>query len=261
MKPLTQTLMMFVVGLLGGVVGALVISPAPSSEPKTSTEASAGASVEKQLEQIQDQLDGLSRSVELHGSTLSQLEDSQENIAQEMAESLARGVLPDGTPLQMPINMGDLPAGPGFDSMVAAVIEQRDQEEAAARDQRRREAQAQQIEERSKRLAEELGLDAVQTGQLAQVMTETNDARNALFQEMRENGTWDRDAIREGMDKLRVEESEKLDDFLTPTQLEQYSEQANSFGRGGFGGGGRRGGGGDGGNNNGGTNGGRSGGF
>lgn len=255
MKPLTQTLMMFVVGLLGGVVGALVISPAPSSEPNTSTEATAGASVEKQLEEIQEQLDGLSRSVDLHGSTLSQLEDSQENIAQEMAESLAKGVLPDGTPLQMPLNMGDMPAGPGFDSMVAAVIEQRDQEEAAARDERRREAQAQKIEERSKRLAEELGLDAVQTDQLAKVMTETNDARNAFFQEMRENGTWDRDAIREGMETLRTEESDKLDDFLTPTQLEQYSEQSNTFG-GGFGGG-RRGGGGGGGGNNG----GRSGGF
>jgi len=257
MKPLTQTLMMFVVGLLGGVVGALVISPAPSSEPNTSTEASAGASVEKQLELIQEQLDGLSRSVDLHGSTLSQLEDSQKNIAQDMAESLAKGVLPDGTPLQMPMNMGDLPAGPGFDTMVAAVIEQRDQEEAAARDQRRQEAQAQQIEERSKRLAEELGLDAVQTDQLAKVMTETNDARNAFFQEMRENGTWDRDAIREGMDNLRVEESEKLGDFLTPTQLEQYSEQSSGFG--GFGGG-RRGGGGGGGGN-GGNNGGRTGGF
>ncbi len=260
MKPLTQTLMMFVVGLLGGVVGALVISPAPSSEPNTLTEASAGASVEKQLEQIQEQLDGLSRSVDLHGSTLSQLEDSQENIAREMSESLAKGVLPDGTPLQVPLNMGDMPAGPGFDSMVAAVIEQRDEEEAAARDERRKEAQAKQIEERSKRLAEELGLDAVQTDQLAQVMTETNDARNTFFQEMRENGTWDRDAIREGMDKLRVDESAKLDDFLTPTQLEQYSEQSNTFG--GFGGG-RRGGNTGGGNNNGGggNNGGRTGGF
>lgn len=260
MKPLTQTLMMFVVGLLGGVVGALVISPAPSAEPTTSTEASAGASVEKQLEQIQEQVDGLSRSVDLHGSTLSQLEDSQENIAQEMAQSLARGVLPDGTPLQMPLNMGDLPAGPGFDSMVAAVIEQRDQEEAAARDQRRQEAQARQIDERSKRLAEELGLDAVQTDQLAKVMTETNEARNAFFQEMRENGTWDRDAIREGMETLRTDESEKLGDFLTPTQLEQYSAQSNTFG-GGFGGGGRRGGSGGGGTGGGGNNGGRSGGF
>lgn len=248
MKPLTQTLMMFVVGLLGGVVGALVISPAPSSEPSTSTEASAGASVEKQLEQMQEQLDGLSRSVDLHGSTLSQLEDSQKNIAQEMSESLAKGVLPDGTPLQMPLNMGDLPAGPGFDSMVAAVIEQRDQEEAAARDQRRAEQQQRQIEERSKRLAEELGLDAVQTDQLAKVMTETSEARNHYFREMREAGTWDREAIREGMETLRTEESAKLETFLTPTQLEQYNEQSNSFGGRGFGGGGN-------------NNGGRSGGF
>lgn len=260
MKPLTQTLVMFLVGLLGGVVGALIFSPAPSSEPNTSTEASAsGVSIEKQLEQMQEQLDGLSRSVDLHGSTLSQLEDSQDNIAEDFAKSLAKGVLPDGTPLQMPMNMGDLPAGPGFDTMVAAVIEQRDQEEAEARDLRRQEAQERQIEERSKRLAEELGLDAVQTDQLAKVMTETSDARTKYFQEMRENGTWDRDAIREGMETLRVEESEKLADFLTPTQLEQYGEQSNSFGGRGFGGGGGTRGGTNGGT--GGGQGGRSGGF
>jgi len=239
MKPFTHFLTMFVVGLLGGIVGALVFSPSASTSAKgiQREEASASAPVSKQLETMQEQIDGLARSVDLQGNVLSRLEDAQGSIATDLAKSLAQGMLPDGTPLQMPLDMADMPSGTGFDAMVGAVIEQRDQAEAAARDERRQERQQQQIDERAKALAAELGLDSVQTDQLAKAMLGSSEARNAMFQEMRESGNFDRDAMRSGMEDIRAKEVTELQNFLTPTQVEQYQEQSSGFG--GFGGGGR----------------------
>lgn len=239
MKPVTQTLTVFLVGLLGGLLGAFVFSPADSGAgPAETSESGATAGLSKQLEDMQAQIDGLARSVDLNASSLGRLEDNQDSVAQEVARSLAEGVLPDGTPLSQPLDMGSLPAGPGFDNMVAAVIEQREADEEAERDARRQERQKEQIDRRAQSLAEELGLDAGQTTQLASAMLESSEARNAMFREMRETGVWDRDAMRTGMEEIRAAETAKLEVFMTPTQVEQYNAQASDFG-----GWGRRGGG------------------
>ena len=240
MKPVTQTLTVFLVGLLGGLLGALVFSPADAGAGAAETaESGTTASLSKQLEEMQAQIDGLARSVDLNASSLGRLEDNQESVAQEVARSLAEGVLPDGTPLSQPLDMGSLPAGPGFDNMVAAVIDQREADERVERDARRQERQKEQIDRRAQSLAEELGLDAGQTTQLASVMFESSEARSAMFREMRESGVWDRDTMRSGMEEIRTAETAKLEVFMTPTQVEQYNAQASDFG--GWGRGGQRG--------------------
>jgi hypothetical protein len=133
-----------------------------------------------------------------------------------------------------------------LESLVLNVLEAKEDRERAERDERRREALEARLDERLADLTEKLGLNTYQAGELKRVLTSEQEARDTFFAEMRETGTWDREAMRDGMEEIRTTTRTELQTVLSAGQYEQYVEQDTGFGSfGGFGG--RRGGGDDGG--------------
>ena len=133
---------------------------------------------------------------------------------------------------------------PEFRNMVDTVMEMREEEERLAAEQRRAERETQQLENRLTRMQTDLGLDANQVDGMRRVLTDANERRDQLGQEMRaarEAGVqMDREEMRATWSAYTEETNLAVQNVLTPTQYEQYQESnQNTFGRGrGFGGGG-----------------------
>lgn len=253
MNQLLQTFLIFVIGLIGGLIGSVLMGGAddPLEAENLSTfgaEEGQEGDLADQLEAIQASLGSLTRRLELQESTLLTLQDRVAG-AIEMDRSLRDGRLPGGEEFAMGLGaLGDMPTGPSFDSAVDAIIQQREEEESAARAERREERRQEQLEQRVNDLAEQLGLDATQKSAFSEALNATSVARNEFFTDMRENGFSNREGIQEKMTEIRDQELEALGGVLNQEQLTQYQDLTESSGFGGFGG--RRGGGGGGGQNN-----------
>ena len=255
MNQLLQTFLIFVTGLLGGLIGSVLLSDPGSTAETQDAESSYSTEANLELAEshdaLQAQVDTLSRTVELQSSTILNLQD-QVKGAVEMERALREGVMPGGEPLPPGLAMADVPTGPGFDAAVDAIIPQREEQEESERAERREERRQEQLARRVDDLAEQLGLDEAQKGEFAKILDESSKARNDFFQEMRETGAWsDRETIRTKMTEMRESELQSLGGLLNPEQLSQYEESTSFTG---FGGGGNRGGGGGGGNRGGGNN-------
>jgi len=239
MNQLLQTFLIFVTGIVGGLVGSAILSSS-STEPASSQEIAAATEAEvdlgKQFDAMQMQLDNMERQLDVQGGSILTLKD-RVSSAVEMDRALRDGRLPDGE--EFPLAANSMPTGQGFDAAVGAVIQQREQQEDAERDARREERRLEQLETRVTELAEQLGLDSMQTEVLSKALNESSVARTAFFADMRENGWGDRDGIRTRMTEISELETETLSASLTPEQMTQYTELNDSRGFGGFGGGGR----------------------
>lgn len=267
MNQLLQTFLIFVIGLIGGLIGSALMG-GPDSSLDAENLRDLGAMEEgevdlaDQLEAMQASLGSLTRRLELQESTLLTLQDRVAG-AIELDRSLRDGRLPGGMEMAMgPSALGEMPTGQSFDAAVDAVIQQREAEEAAERAERREQRRQEQLEQRVNDLAEQLGLDATQKSAFSEALNATSVARNEFFTDMRENGFTNRESIQEKMTELRDQELESLGRVLDPEQLTQYQDLTEVSGFGGFGGrsGGRgTGGGGTGGGSNQGGN--RGGGF
>ena len=259
MNQLLQTFLIFVIGLIGGLIGSALMGGADNSLEAENLSAfgvedGQEGDLSDQLEAMQASLGSLTRRLELQESTLLTLQDRVAG-AIEMDRSLRDGRLPGGEELAMGLGaMGDMPTGQSFDAAVDAVIQQREEEESAARTERREQRRQEQLEERVNDLAEQLGLDATQKSAFSEALNATSVARNDFFTDMRENGFTNREGIQEKMTEIRDQELESLGGVLNQEQLTQYQDLTEFSGFGGFGG--RRGGGGQ--SNQGGT---RGGGF
>lgn len=121
-----------------------------------------------------------------------------------------------------------------FRAYVENLEKQKEEERELEREQRREE----QLVRRVDRMAEELGLDDYQKGEMVKVLGESEQATRDYFAKMRESGDWDRDAMRAGMADLNEKTNQALGAFLTPDQLTKYQESNTGLNRF-FGGGGR----------------------
>ncbi|MDA0667399.1 MAG: hypothetical protein O3A95_02355 [Planctomycetota bacterium] len=264
MNKLLQTFLIFVTGILGGLVGSTLLSTSDSeatSGAETTAATEVGADFGKQLDSLQMQFDNMERQLEVQGGTILSMKD-RVSSAVEMDRALRDGRLPDGE--EFPLASNSIPTGQGFDAAVGAVIQQREEQEDAERDVRREERRKEQLETRIAELSEQLGLDSSQTEVLSKALNDSSVARNEFFADMRENGWGDREGIRTRMTEISEQETNALSASLSPEQMTQYAESNDSSGFGGFGGGNRGGnrGGTTGGGTTGGTGGGnRGGGF
>lgn len=262
MNQLLQTFLIFVTGLIGGLIGSVLLadggsSSTPSSEDSSYT-AAADEDLSKTLQALQAKVDTMGRTLELQSSTLLTMQDQMAS-AVEMDRALRQGTLPGGEPLPAGTGMAmaDIPTGPGFDAALDAALQQRDEEEAAERAAAREERRKEQLEARVADLALELGLSESQTIEFGKILDESSKARSDFFTEMRETGAWgDRTTMREKMGEFRDTELESLGGLLNNEQLTQYTEltENSGFGGGGRGGGNRGGGGNTGGGGGGGGN-------
>ncbi|PCJ54477.1 MAG: hypothetical protein COA70_04965 [Planctomycetota bacterium] len=238
MNQLLQTFLIFVTGIVGGLVGSAMLSSS-SAEPASSQEITAATEAEadlgKQLDALQMQLDNMERQLDVQGGSILTLKD-RVTSAVEMDRALRDGRMPGGE--EFPLAANSIPTGQGFDAAVGAVIQLREEQEDAERSARREDRRQEQLETRVAELAEQLGLDIGQTEVLTKALNDTSVARSEFFADMRENGWGDRDGIRTRMAEISELETQTLSASLTPEQMTQYTELNDSRGFGGFGGGG-----------------------
>ena len=220
-----QLVLVFLVGLLGGLLGSSFSSTSTAGSPQAFEAAPVDNDYEERLMAYEAALDSLRSQFNFQANSIATLEDK---FAFEAANS---GSSEGG------VAFGQMPAGPAFEGQINAVLEQRERNEELEREERRATRREEQLQKRVDRMAEELNLDPNQTTQLAGIMSETTISRENYFAELRELGTWDRDEIRETMETMRTDELEKVGQVLTPDQLSQY-EDMTAWGNNGRGGGG-----------------------
>lgn len=132
---------------------------------------------------------------------------------------------------------------PAFVASVGQALDTIRAKEDAEREQKRKELQAQRIEDRVTKLQQELGLNNRQTSDVRTALITADDKREALFASMRDMAAGGPgEGMREGFRTIREETHTALKATLTPEQFEAYkTSEESEFGRRGFGdfGGGR----------------------
>jgi len=130
---------------------------------------------------------------------------------------------------------------PAFVASVGQALDTIRAREDAEREQKRKELQAQRIEDRVSKLQQELGLNNRQASDLRTALITADDKREALFTSMRDmppGGPGDGRDMREGFRAIREETHTALQATLTPEQFAAYkTSEESEFGRRDFGGG------------------------
>lgn len=123
---------------------------------------------------------------------------------------------------------------PAFVDSVGQALDTIRAREDAEREARRKEIQAQRIEDRVAKLQQELGLTNRQSSDLRTALIQQDDKREALFTSMRE-GTGDPNTMRDSFRSMRDETYATIQGFLTPEQFAAFQKSEESdFGRRGF---------------------------
>lgn len=243
MNDLARTSLMFVVGLAGGLTGALLFGgdAGPAGAGAGVADDGAEARTIRTLEERILALEGAAESQrlaydELDGRllALSRRPDFEQIMAAADAAAAAAAAGSSSA--------GFGPAGSAVAAEARAVYEQIEAEKEAERQAEQAKRRDERIAAQAERVSTELGLDASQTKVIKDAITESWTAREAVFAEIREGGgqPMDREVIGQKMSELRAIEIETVSKVLTPAQVEQYSS-LTSFGGRGFGGDGGRG--------------------
>jgi chromosome segregation ATPase len=120
---------------------------------------------------------------------------------------------------------------PAFVASVGKALDAIKAKEEAERETKRKELQAQRIEERVTRLQQELGLTNRQASDLRTALITQDDKRETLFTSMRD-GLGDPRDLRESFRVIRDETNATLQAVLTPEQFQGYLQREDSdFGR------------------------------
>jgi len=223
-------------GFAAGTVGGMLFSPAagdPSNEPLLAS--AEGGSESGELNDKYRALEARNASLE---ATVEQLELQVQSLANrreavvspeavEVPDDSSKYASAEAVPYTLEEEMR-------FRAFVENLEQQKEEERELEREQRRQE----QLVRRVDRMAEELGLDDYQKGEMVRVLGESEQATRDYFAQMRESGDWDRDAMRAGMADLNEKTNQALGAFLNPDQLTKYQESNTGFNRF-FGGGGR----------------------
>jgi len=199
MKQLGPVLLYFTIGLAGGLVSAVVVSsPSGGSDDQPVAGSSEEGLLASRVKSLQDELALLRDDVSQQHNAMRILDSRLAGIQDSGPDSLGGMDIPDADALAA-LSPADMPSGMAFDAAVNAAIEKREADEAAEREEQRAVRRAEQLDRQMERYTQELGLDADQASQMKTILSETTEARNAFFSEMRESGTMDREMIREKM--------------------------------------------------------------
>ena len=223
-------------GFAAGTVGGMLFSPSTGEGTNEPLLASAdGGSDSGELVDKYRSLEARNASLE---ATVEQLELQVQSLAnrrEAVASPEAVEVPDDNTKYAsaeaVPYTLEEEMR---FRAYVENLEKQKEEERELEREQRRQE----QLVRRVDRMAEELGLDDYQKGEMVKVLAESEQATRDYFAQMRESGDWDRDAMRAGMADLNEKTNQALGTFLNADQMTKYQESNTGFNRF-FGGGGR----------------------
>ena len=245
------------VAAVAGVVAALAVNALHGGAPRTDSDArptalsvpqSSGAPAavsERDLNELRMENTALKERVGALETHLAEVLSTRSPVAAApRAVEAQQQLVDDGTPQTAMVGAPDV--SPEFVTSVGKALDEIRAKEEAEREQKRKELQAQRIEERVTKLQQDLGLTGRQATDMRTALITADDQREALFASMRDDpaGPMDgRTDMRESMRKIHDDTRTQIQSFLTPEQFESYkaSEEAEFGGRRGFGdfGGGR----------------------
>lgn len=119
---------------------------------------------------------------------------------------------------------------PTFVASVGQALDTIKAREDAEREAKRKEIQAQRVEERVAKLQQDLGLSSRQATDLRTALIAQDDKREALYSSVRDGLADPRD-MRDSFRQLHEETSQTVQGILTPEQFEGYVKSEDDFGR------------------------------
>jgi hypothetical protein len=248
MQDILKTVLVFVVGLLGGLLGASLIG---GGDRAATAESSGGTGLDAvsatAFKGLEERLMLLEREAESQDLAMAdfnaRLLVASRRDAGPVA-SAASALDSNGNPELGSLSLTDVPTGPAFDAQVLAVVQQKEADEEAARELEREQRREERLKRTMDQLTTDLGLDARQAEVVGAALKESTMAREKFFEQM-QGGNFDRETARAQMTQIRESEIAKVSAVLTPTQVESYT-RTTDFGGGrgqgggpGFGGGGQ----------------------
>jgi periplasmic protein CpxP/Spy len=222
-----------VAGLIGGIAGAVIMTPSSDAVVNAGPPSDRMA----RLDDLEAELSRLREQVR------------QWELAPPMAMAPGSATIPGETEATAPAASAasGLPIQEAeLKEKILDVVAEREESEREARSRMRTEMEAQHTADTLKRLTEELQLDAYQAEQLAAILAARREAmgkfREKMFAGMQDANQVDRQALRDEMQKVRAESDQQVKDLLSPDQYTKYEEissQSRGPGRGRGGGFGR----------------------
>lgn len=237
MQDILKTVLVFVVGLLGGLLGASLIGGGSDRSAEVVGGTGLDAVSATAFKSLEERLMLLEREAAAQDLALADFDTrllaaTRREAAPNPAASAA-ALDPNGNPDLGALSLTDLPTGPSFDAAVAAVIQKREEEERAARELERAQRREERVARTVEQLTADLGLDARQAEVVGQALRESTTAREQFFDQFQQGGgaNMDREAVRAQMTQIREAEIAKVGAVLTPAQVETYT-RTTDFGGG-----------------------------
>jgi chromosome segregation ATPase len=191
-------------------------------------ESSAGPDVARELDQLRMDNTGLQQRLAALEQRLAESVSTRVELASPAALDPDA---PAGAAEFASLRAGEVT--PEFVARVDEAMATIKAREDAEREAKRKELQAERIEEKIAELQTKLGLNHRQASDLRDVLVAQDDKREALFASMRDAQGDPRD-MREGFRTIRYETFAALEAFLTPEQVEGYKQsEERDWGRGG----------------------------
>ena len=201
-------------------------APARSGAVESRAEDGAALDVAHELDQLRLENSGLRLKLD--------------ELERRLSDSLTARVPLESAPLETASAASDSPelaallsgdVTPDFVARVDQAMATIKAREEAEREVKRKELQAQRIEQRITDLQTKLGLNSRQASDLRTVLIDEDDKREKLFASMRDSQ--DPRDMREGFRTLRDETYAALERVLTPEQFEGYKQsEERDWGRG-----------------------------
>jgi hypothetical protein len=201
--------------------------------PDSAREAGAAEEARRALDDLRMENSALAERIAALEARLAEVASTRTPLAAEPGPVASDGEL-SGSIAELAAAQG-VAVTPEFVASVGQALETIRAREEAEREQRRKELQAQRIEDRLAKLQQELGLSNRQVSDMRTVLAAQDDKRETLFASMRDSmgdPRGDPGQAREGFRAIRDETIASLQTILTPEQLEGYKRSEDSdFGR------------------------------
>lgn len=203
MKPLPALLVLIAslgTGLAGGYLGSRLSAPAPQASVELAPASTSSSMTQEQESALRAELGSLQQRMEALHEQVANLRSASERVA----------ALPEKLEVAPELDSANAIAALNKNA-IKAVIEEDRAEQARKREEERKQRQDEQLEKRAEQVAEKVGLNAVQTKQLAAFYTQEQARMDEFRSQMRDGDVpADREAMRQTFQDFRTWREDEL---------------------------------------------------
>jgi prefoldin subunit 5 len=199
---------------------------AETRESAAESRAPGSPELSHELDELRMENTALSQRLAALEARLAELQSTRTPVATARDESHAEPLVDDAPDAALHPG-ATLDVSPAFVASVGKALDAIKAKEESERETKRKELQAQRIEERVAKLQQELGLSNHQATDLRTALIAQDDKREALFNSMRD-GVGDPRDLRESFRTIREETNTTLQTVLTTDQFNGFLQREDS---------------------------------